>query len=815
MKFTNGYWLMRPGVEPIYPVQLVDCELTGDRVTAYGSARPVRTRGDTLNAALLSVTARAVSDDVIEMDAVHHAGVRERGPEFRKPGLDAPASGDVRTAEDERSCSVRSGGLCAVFEKGERWRLRFEADGQLLTDSSFRNLAHMTVRRRPPVHIGFEAAEGHSRGRGRAQSRERTFMVEQLRLSVGELVYGLGERFTPFVKNGQVVDIWNEDGGTGSEQAYKNVPFYYTNRGYGVFVDHPGRVSFEVGSEKVSRVGFSVGGERLRYYVIYGPTPAEIVAKYTALTGRPSRPPAWSFGLWLSTSFTTDYDESSVNSMIDGMQAREIPLSVFHFDCFWMRAYRWTDFTWDPDVFPDPRGMLRRLKERGLRICVWINPYIAQRSSCFEEAAGAGYLLKTPEGDVRQTDFWQAGMGILDVTNPDARAWYRGRLAELLEMGVDAFKTDFGERIPLDVCYFDGSDPERMHNYYSYLYNELVFDLLRETRGEGEAVLFARSATVGGQRFPVHWGGDCEATYESMAESLRGGLSLGSSGFAFWSHDIGGFEHTATPDLYKRWAAFGLLSTHSRLHGSGSYRVPWNFDEEASSVLRHFVRLKMSLMPYLYRHAVEAAESGVPLMRSMAFEFPDDPACEYLDRQYMLGPSLLVAPVFDPGGRVRFYVPAGRWTDIQSGESFDGPRWYHRTYDYFGLPILAAPGSVVVRGAVDDSPEYDYAAGASVHLYAPHDTPRRVDLLRHDGTRAATVRVERRGDMLLLSIGVSPGERDELAEVSELRIVFHALVSPEDTDDVHGATIDTDDDIVVLRPFERQVSLPYRPRQGS
>ncbi len=813
MKFTNGYWLMRPGVEPVYPVQLVDCELSSGAVTAYGAARAVHGRGDTLNAALFTVTARAAADDVIEVDAVHHAGVRERGPEFARPDPGSVEPQDVEVADGASACSIRSGRLSASFEKGERWRLRFDAEGRLLTDSAFRNLAHMTVRRRPPVHIGAEAPDGSGSMHRHASAGERTYMVEQLRLSVGELVYGLGERFTPFVKNGQVVDIWNEDGGTASEQAYKNVPFYYTNRGYGVFVDHPGRVSFEVGSEKVSRVGFSVGGERLRYYVIYGPTPAEIVRKYTALTGRPARPPAWSFGLWLSTSFTTEYDEKTVNGMIDGMQQSGIPLSVFHFDCFWMRPYRWTDFTWDPDVFPDPRGMLQRLKERGLRICVWINPYIAQRSTAFDEAARAGYLLRTPEGDVRQSDLWQAGMGFVDVTNPDARAWYRGRLAELLDMGVDAFKTDFGERIPLDVRYFDGSDPERMHNYYSYLYNEMVFDLLREKRGEGEAIVFARSATAGGQRFPVHWGGDCEATYESMAESLRGGLSLCSSGFAFWSHDIGGFEHTATADLYKRWAAFGLLSTHSRLHGSGSYRVPWNFDDEASDVLRHFTRLKMSLMPYLYRHAVEAATSGTPLMRSMAFEFPNDPSCEHLDRQYMLGPSLLVAPVLDPNGSVRFYVPEGRWTDIQSGERFDGPRWYERTYDYFGLPLLAAPGSVVVRGATDDSPEYDYVAGASVHLHAPHDAPRTVTLVQRDGTEAVVLQVDQTDESLKLSIGVTAEIPDESApDISSLRVVIHAVAPPEDAGEVRGATFESDGDRVVLRPRESEVTLPMRPR---
>ena len=224
-----------------------------------------------------------------------------------------------------------------------------------------------------------------------------------------------------------------------------------------------------------------------------------------------------------------------------GMAERDIPLHVFHFDCYWMEAYEWCNFTWDAQTFPDPKGMLKRYHERGLKICVWINPYIGQKSPLFHEGMKAGFLLKKKNGEVWQTDMWQAGMGLVDFTNPEAVSWYRGKLKALLDMGVDCFKTDFGERIPVkDIAYFDGSDPVKMHNYYPYLYNKTVFDLLEEERGKGEAVLFARSATAGCQQFPAHWGGDCSASYPSMAETLRGGLSLACAGFGFWSHDIGG-----------------------------------------------------------------------------------------------------------------------------------------------------------------------------------------------------------------------------------------------------------------------------------
>jgi alpha-D-xyloside xylohydrolase len=267
------------------------------------------------------------------------------------------------------------------------------------------------------------------------------------------------------------------------------------------------------------------------------------------------------------------------------------------------------------------------------------------------------------------------------------------------------------------VVYFDGSDPVKMHNYYAYLYNKTVFELLEEKLGQGQAVVFARSATAGGQQFPVHWGGDNTATFESMAESLRGGLSLCLSGFGFWSHDIGGFEQTAPAEVYKRWCAFGLLSSHSRLHGSRSYRVPWLFDEEAVDVLRFFTRLKCRLMPYLFAAACEAHAAGVPVMRAMFLEFPADPACDTLDRQYMLGESLLVAPIFTPDGTVDYYVPAGRWTHFLTGQVIEGGRWLREKHDFLSLPLLVRPNSIIAVGSQAERPDYDYGDGVTLQVY--------------------------------------------------------------------------------------------------
>ncbi|MFH8486947.1 alpha-xylosidase [Streptomyces longisporoflavus] len=719
MKFTDGFWLMRDGVRASYATDVRDVREGEGRFTAYAAVHHVRERGDTLNTPLITVECFSPAEGVIGVRATHHAGKAAPGPDF---ALNAIEGAGILKREGTVTELV-SGPLTVRLDSAGPAGLEFlDADGQRLT----------AVERRG---TGFALAPdgGHH-------------MIGQLALGVGEHIYGLGERFTPYVKNGQSVDIWQADGGTSSEQAYKNIPFHLSSRGYGVFVNHPGKVSYEIGSESVGQVQFSVEDQSIEYYVIAGPGPKDVLRRYTGLTGRPALPPAWSFGLWLTTSFCTPYDEDTVTAFVDGMAERDIPLSVFHFDCFWMREYQWSDFRWDPDVFPDPEGMLRRLRERGLKVSVWINPYIAQKSGLFAEAAARGYLVRRPNGDIWQWDLWQPGMALVDFTNPAAREWYAGLLRGLLDQGVDCFKTDFGERVPTDVVWHDGSDPERMHNYYAQLYNSTVFELLEKERGPGEAVVFARSATAGGQQFPVHWGGDCFASLGAMAESLRGGLSLSLSGFGFWSHDIGGFEGTPDPAVFKRWLAFGLLSSHSRLHGNVSYRVPWAFGDEAVDVARAFTLLKHRLMPYLYGAAAEAHRTGVPVMRPMLLEFPDDPACRTLDRQYMLGPDLLVAPVFTVEGDVEFYVPEGTWTHLLTGESVRGPGWRRETHGFDSLPLYVRPGALLPLGADDRRPDGDWLRDLTL-LVAP-GTADGTEVTVPDlaGRPAAVFRAARDGD---------------------------------------------------------------------
>lgn len=603
MKFTNGYWMIRDGVDALYAREAYElaADATTESLNVLAPTSVVRGRYDTLNLPTFNVDITTPAEGVIRVCAEHWQGATEY-PGFPlnadEPGnrdyvtVQANGNGDGEVGVNGADVTLTTGGLTAKVVKGTPWNLTFIGeDGKVLTESAGKSLgrfklgAESNVTAQPVSEFGVTMD-------GSARDESDVFIAIQLHLSVGEDVYGLGERFGAYVKNGQSVDIWNEDGGTASEQGYKDIPFYMTSNGYGVLVNNRGHVSFEIGSENT---------------------------------------------------------EAIINSFIDGMAERGIPLAAFHYDCYWMREFHWCDFEWDKRFFGDIESTLKRLHE------------------------DKGYLVRKPNGEVWQTDFWQAGMGLVDFTNPAAREWFKDKVKALLNQGVDAIKTDFGERIPRDVVWYDGSPKLSMHNWYTQLYNQAVFEAIEETYGKGNACLYARSATVGGQQQPVHWGGDCESTFNGMAQSLRAGLSLTSSGFGFWSHDIGGFEGAfPDPAVYKRWVAFGMLGSHSRLHGSTVYRVPWLFDEEdekngvalvpgqtAVDVVREFTKLKLELMPYVYQLGLQPHVNGTPVMRSMFVEFPDDPACRTLDRQYMFGPSMLVAPVFTYSGEVSYRFRCG------------------------------------------------------------------------------------------------------------------------------------------------------------
>ncbi|KAJ1558661.1 hypothetical protein HK096_008008, partial [Nowakowskiella sp. JEL0078] len=738
MKFTDGFWLVAEGSRVSYGSTVYSGKTDSDSLKLVVPCRGLRHKGDTLQGPTLTITAKPCSPDIISLEIVHYDGAKRLGPEFELypdsagiipekstlitcPEIDAFSSDPA--LHSPGFATVKSGNLTAKINcNRDQFGIEFVNEkNEHVTSQPNRSIAYalQNAPSNPSTSL-------HSFG-------AKPYIISQTSLAVGEKIYGFGERFTPFIKNGQSFDSWNADGGTSSEQAYKCVSFFLSSNGYGVFVDSSDKLSFEVASEKASRVQVSSPGERLKYFLIYGPSPKEILAKYTLLTGRPALPPTVSMGLWLSTSFLTTYDEATVSGILTKIKEHEIPLSVFHFDCLWMEAFHWSDFKFDPKMFPNPQKFIANIKALipGLRVCLWINPYISQHSDLFEEGVENGYFLKQSKesgGGVWQWDNWQPGMALVDFTNPAASEWFASKLQNLLDLGADYFKTDFGERIPTDdVEWFDKNvSVGKMHNLYSNLYQKVVFDLLEKQHGKGQAVLFARSGTAGGQRFPVHWGGDCESTFVAMAESLRGGLSLTSSGYGFWSHDIGGFEGLPSMAVYMRWVAFGLLSSHSRLHGSSSYRVPWLYEDPLpTEVVKYFSALKCKLMPYLWAQAVQTHVTGVPMMRSMFVEFPHDLSTHTLDLQYMLGDEFLVAPVFSSEEETMYYVPTisgdeyneFEWTHYLTGKTAKSGAWAKEKHGFLSIPLLVRPGGVIVEGSRTDVVEYDFLENVNVRVY--------------------------------------------------------------------------------------------------
>ena len=759
MKFADGFWLNRRGCTVDYAVQPYEIQVKDNAIHVFATSQQISNRGMTLGGVTLELVYSSVKEDTVKVQITHFRGAADHAPRFE---LQEDAGFVPVITETETAVTLTSGKTAVTVQKGKDWKVQFTYDGRHLTGCGWRSASYIQQNAYLAEAYAREAMDDSFWSV--PAPAQTAYLREQLTLSVGEYIYGFGERFTPFVKNGQSVQTWNADGGTCSEQSYKCVPFYLSSRGYGVFVNRTGAVSYEVASDTVSKVSMTVAGESLEYFVIGGATCAEVLSNYTGLTGRPALTPAKSLGLWLSTSFTTNYDEKTVKSFLDGMAERKIPLQMFHFDCFWMKAFTWTSFAWDREMFPDPEGMLARLKkDYNIGICVWINPYIAQQSALFDEGMQKGYFLRKTDGSVFQTDMWQPGMAIVDFTNPAACKWFADGIRKLCAGGVDAIKTDFGERIPVrDVVYYDGSDPAAMHNYYSYLYNKTVFEALEGCTGRDGAVLFARSATAGCQRFPVHWGGDCAAEYSAMAETLRGGLSLCASGFGFFSHDIGGFEQTASADVYKRWVAFGLLSTHSRLHGSTSYRVPWAYEEDdpnqpenACAVLRYFTNLKGRLMPYLWAQANHTHETGVPMMRAMVIDYADDPACLTLDRQYLLGESLLCAPVFDESGIAEYYLPEGEWFDLlgrTDAPLVQGGKWFRRKCSYLEMPVYVKPGSILVLGDFQTDVCYDYMENATVLICGLADgASAACDIYRAEGGKELTLTAKREDNRITVT----------------------------------------------------------------
>ncbi len=514
------------------------------------------------------------------------------------------------------------------------------------------------------------------------------------RLGAEEQLFGFGEKFGPLSKRYQKMLGWNSDAAsTATDRAYKNIPFFLSTKGYGVFINSGNRIHYEIGNPTFVSYSFEVEDNLLDFYYFYGPEFKSILKLYTKLTGKPEIPPLWSFGLWMSRAEYRSREQ--VEEVARGLRERQIPADVLHLDPSWMRHRKVCDFVWNEKDFPKPKEMLEKLHEQHFRISLWEQPYVSRRSDRFKELDKKGFFLKREDGSTYTLPvFDMEPAGIIDFTNPEAAEWYREQHRNLLKMGADVFKTDMGEAVPVNSVAADGRTGKQLHNVYSLLYNQLVYETSKEFSPE-HALVWGRSGYAGSQRYPVGWNGDSHSTWDDMAAVLRGGLSASLSGLPFWSHDIGGFQGgPPSPELYIRWAQWGLLSSHARCHGTNP-REPWEFGEEAVKIFKKFDELRYSLLPYLYSLAHEAAQTGWPVVRPLVLEFQNVPAIHVWEHEFLLGRDLLVVPVLNPEGKTTYFVPPGQWLDFWTGKLITGNRIFEETVSLDTIPIFVREDAVI------------------------------------------------------------------------------------------------------------------------
>jgi alpha-D-xyloside xylohydrolase len=748
--------------------------VTGQRAVAGGIEAAVE------SAERKRATARLV---FVTPEVLRVQYVLDREPAGTTPMLAGPlpAPPGVTVEEVEGAVELSAGALRLRLEaRPFRWALLDREGGPLAAQE---------------VHDGPESAYVSFPAGWSWRASETPAFHETLALRPDEQLFGLGESFGRLNRRGSRAVAWSRDtyGATTTPLTYLNVPLLLSTRGYGVFINHTARIVYELGYPSQVATSFRVEQPYLDYFVIAGPEPKAVLARYWALTGRGALPPLWSFGVWMSRCMYRDAEQ--VRGVVTRLRELGIPVDVVNIDPRWLteRKHRERDacdFVWDREAFGEPEAFASWLRERDVRLCLWENPYVWRGTALYKEAQERGYLATLPDGGPASSLDGDAGAGVVDFTNPAAASWWQDHHRSLLRAGVSAFKTDYGEGVPEEARFSDGTTGLATHNVLPLLYNRAVWEVIEEERGE--AVVFGRSGYAGSQRYPLNWVGDTQCTWAGMASALRAGLSLSASGIPFWSHDIGGFWNPENagqgpdPELYIRWAQWGLLSSHARFHGVRG-REPWWFGDEAIDVVRRFALLRSRLLPYLWSCANESVATAMPLARPLFLEYPDDPTTYHIDTQYLLGPWLLVAPVFEPGGRARVYLPAGRWYDFWSGESVDGARWLSLTVPLDRLPLYVREDSLLPFG-----PEMTHVGE---RRWAPLEVDVRVASSSSFAVEGegAQVRVEARraGDRVELELSGSA----ELA----LRFRAPAAVAAEATGDVSNVYREREGGSLTLR----------------
>jgi alpha-D-xyloside xylohydrolase len=600
------------------------------------------------------------------------------GPQFRKASEELMLAGEVPKDDSWKYSKVEGGhrytsqfGSVTILEKAWHIEIR-DAQGRLLTKTDHASDNSTTYT--PILPFSFVRRAGDY-----SRSINAAFT-----LSPGEKIFGCGESFTSFDKRGQKVVLWTDDAnGIQNPGMYKPIPFFMSNRGYGMFMHTASPITCDFGNSFSGVNALMIGDDELDLFVFLG-SPKEILDEYTKLTGKSPMPPLWSFGLWMSRC--TYMSEKQTREVAAKLRENRIPCDVIHLDTGWFETDWRCNYEFSTSRFTNAPQMITDLKNDGFHISLWQLPYFVPKNTLFNEIVEKNLVVRDPKGNLPYED------AVLDFSNPATVDWYQAKLGALLKMGVGAIKVDFGEAAPDNGLYASGRTGFYEHNLYPLRYNKAVADITKKVTGEN--IIWARSAWAGSQRYPLHWGGDAESTDQGMSAELRGGLSFGLCGFSFWSHDVGGFTARASEDLYLRWLAFGVLTSHTRCHGV-SPKEPWEYGQAAMDKFREIVEMKYQLMPYVYAQSKDSSERGLPMLRALFLEFPDDPGSWRVDDEYLFGSSILVAPLMEEGMKGRsVYLPPGTWIDYQSGKSYDGG-WHQIEAGKLPVVMFVRDGTVL------------------------------------------------------------------------------------------------------------------------
>lgn len=590
---------------------------------------------------------------------MHTSPVTPEWPDSLSPMLAGPVAviaKDWKVTKEGKDI-VYSSPYGKLVIKADPWRLiMYDKEGNELTRSRVWSDNDSTQIKVPPFSF-------IKRGSDNSRSINPVFSIQPT-----ERIFGFGEAPGPLNKVGQKLNLFVTDPqGPESPDMYKPIPFFFSNLGYGVFIHTAAPLTADVGQSYIGANKLFMKDEDLDMFLFWG-TPKEILSEYTALSGRPEMPPLWSFGTWMSR--ISYFTEDEGREVAKQLRANKIPADVIHFDTGWFDVDWQCDYEFSPARFKNPAKMIKDLDKDGFKICLWQLPYFVPGNKYFKTLVDEGMAVRNGRGTLPYED------AVLDFTNPKTVKWYQDQLGKLLEMGVGAIKVDFGEAAPLDGIYANGRSGLYEHNLYPVRYNKAVADITKKVKGDN--IIWARSAWSGSQRYPLHWGGDAASTNTGMLGTLHAGLSLGMSGFSFWSHDMGGFVTSTPEELYRRWLPMGFLTSHTRAHGAPPTE-PWLYNREFTDYFRKCAEMKYSLMPYIVKEAEECVANGWPMFRALQVEFPEDPGVWQIEDEYMFGKEFLVAPLLTQAKKRNVYLPAGQeWVNYQSGKTY-APGWHSLT----------------------------------------------------------------------------------------------------------------------------------------